>query len=168
MCAQKGSITGSVKASSSGPSTEVVTEETSVEVSPEVDAMTLEELITYTDEMLKASSEEDENSGYNLRTYDDRIVVEMWYTGMNDLVKLAVEDGILLFKNITRSSRRRFTSAAPFFYFLIIGQELHGNDCRDLLYDRNTLIGILFGCFNLKKSYVIYHVEKRHSLVPIF
>ena len=71
-------ISAIVKASASGPSTEVVTEETSVKVSPEVDAMTLEELITYTDEMLKASSEEDENSGYNLRTYDDRIVVEMF------------------------------------------------------------------------------------------
>ena len=91
VCA-KNSITGSVKASSSGPSSGTVTEGTTVEVSPEVDAMSLEELIAYTDEMLKASCEKDSNSGYNLRTYDDRIVIEMWYVGMKEVLNLAIED----------------------------------------------------------------------------
>ncbi|SEL69445.1 MULTISPECIES: hypothetical protein [unclassified Butyrivibrio] len=85
-------MTGTVKTSASEPAAGTVTEETTVEISPEVDAMTLDELVAYTDELLKSSCDDDESSGYNLRTYDDRIVVEMWYTGMNDLVKLAAID----------------------------------------------------------------------------
>ncbi len=86
------STDGSMKVSATEPEAGAVVEETYPEVKPELEAMSRDELIDFTESIIKENADGDANGNYKFTVEDDKVVIDLWYTGVNAIIKIAAND----------------------------------------------------------------------------